>query len=101
MENASTSTSSQRLDRTFETLIESPEAEITSIPVLRPKQHPGRRSLDIPVSVQELVYGSKAEGVEISSKLVDRENEISNSALGVLGPRKDTRASERMDPNVL
>ncbi|MBW0558612.1 hypothetical protein O181_098327 [Austropuccinia psidii MF-1] len=36
-EEAKASTSSQRLARTFETLIESPEAEITAIPAVRPE----------------------------------------------------------------
>ncbi|MBW0552970.1 hypothetical protein O181_092685 [Austropuccinia psidii MF-1] len=40
MEDARTSTSSHRLARTFENLIESPEAEITAIPVVRPESFP-------------------------------------------------------------
>ena len=37
MEDARTSTSSQRLASTFEPLIESPEADITAIAVVRPE----------------------------------------------------------------
>ncbi|MBW0463759.1 hypothetical protein O181_003474 [Austropuccinia psidii MF-1] len=58
MEDARTSTSSQRLANTFSTLIESPEADITAIAV-RPESLPTGSSRDIPVSVQKLVYYSK------------------------------------------
>ncbi|MBW0559370.1 hypothetical protein O181_099085 [Austropuccinia psidii MF-1] len=58
MEDARTSTSSKRLSRTFDTLIESPEADITAIAV-RPESLPTGSNGDIPVSVQKLVYGSK------------------------------------------
>ncbi|MBW0500868.1 hypothetical protein O181_040583 [Austropuccinia psidii MF-1] len=68
MEDARTSTSSQRLASTFETLIESPEADITAIPVVRPELFPAGNNGDIPVSVQELAYGGKAEGVGTSVK---------------------------------
>ncbi|MBW0538197.1 hypothetical protein O181_077912 [Austropuccinia psidii MF-1] len=76
MEDARDLTSSQRLASTFYTLIESPEAEINAIPVVRSEQFPTGNSGNIPVSVQELVYGSKAAGVETSAKPLDRHNEV-------------------------
>ncbi|MBW0502057.1 hypothetical protein O181_041772 [Austropuccinia psidii MF-1] len=76
MEDSRASTSSQRLARTFATCIESPEADITDIPVVRSEQLPTRRSRNIPVSVQELVYGRKEEGVRNSAQLMDRDNEF-------------------------
>ncbi|MBW0544463.1 hypothetical protein O181_084178 [Austropuccinia psidii MF-1] len=51
MEDARTSTSSQRLASTFETLIMSPEAEITAIAVVRPESLSIGNIGDIPVSV--------------------------------------------------
>ncbi|MBW0578199.1 hypothetical protein O181_117914 [Austropuccinia psidii MF-1] len=101
MEDARTSTSSQRLANTFGTLIESPEAEITAIPVVRPESSPAGNNRDIPVSVQELVYGSKAAGVEASAKSLDRHNELLSSCEEVHGPRKDRRTSEGLDTHVL
>ncbi|MBW0549724.1 hypothetical protein O181_089439 [Austropuccinia psidii MF-1] len=79
MEDARASTSSQRLDSTFDTLIESPEADITSIPFVRPESFPTGNNRDIPVSVQELVYGSEAAVVGISAKSLDRQNELLSS----------------------
>ncbi|MBW0537479.1 hypothetical protein O181_077194 [Austropuccinia psidii MF-1] len=61
MEYARTSTSLQRLFSTFDTPIKSPEAEITPISVLRPESFSEVKNRHIPVSVQELVYGCKAE----------------------------------------
>ncbi|MBW0527119.1 hypothetical protein O181_066834 [Austropuccinia psidii MF-1] len=101
MENARTSSSSQRLARTFETIIESPEADITAIPVVIPESFLEGSNRDIPVSVQELVYGSKAAGVGTSSKSLDRHNELSSSSEEVHGPRKERGASERLDTHVL
>ncbi|MBW0475199.1 hypothetical protein O181_014914 [Austropuccinia psidii MF-1] len=60
IEDVRASTSIQRLERKFYNLIESPEAEINAIPAVRSKEFPTRSSRDIPVSVQELVYGGKA-----------------------------------------
>ncbi|MBW0590191.1 hypothetical protein O181_129906 [Austropuccinia psidii MF-1] len=74
MEDARTSTSSQRLASTFEPLIERPEADITDIAV-RPESLPTGSSRDIPVPVQELVYGSKTERVGTSSKSLDRNHD--------------------------
>ncbi|MBW0577370.1 hypothetical protein O181_117085 [Austropuccinia psidii MF-1] len=62
MEDSRTSTSYQRLASTFETPIESPEADITTIPVDRPESFPTGSNRDIPVSVQVLIYGGKAAG---------------------------------------
>ncbi|MBW0575267.1 hypothetical protein O181_114982 [Austropuccinia psidii MF-1] len=76
MEDARTSTSSQRLARTFDTLIESPEADITAIPVVRPESFPTGNIKNIPVSIQELVYGRNAAVVGTSSKSLDRHNEL-------------------------
>ncbi|MBW0551110.1 hypothetical protein O181_090825 [Austropuccinia psidii MF-1] len=76
MEDARNSTISQRLARTFENIIESPEADITAITVGRPESLPEGSNKDIPVSVQELVYGGKAEGVGTSAKPLDRHNEL-------------------------
>ncbi|MBW0523110.1 hypothetical protein O181_062825 [Austropuccinia psidii MF-1] len=56
---------------------------------------------DIPVSVQELVYGGKAAGVGTSAKALDRHNELLSSSEEVHGPRKDRRASEGLDTHVL
>ncbi|MBW0554011.1 hypothetical protein O181_093726 [Austropuccinia psidii MF-1] len=71
MEDARTSTNFQRLARTFDTLIESPEAEITAIPVVRPESFPTGSNRDTPVSVKELEAH---------------------------GPRKDRRTSEGWTP---
>ncbi|MBW0580845.1 hypothetical protein O181_120560 [Austropuccinia psidii MF-1] len=101
MEDARTSTSSKRLASTFDTLIESPEADITAILVVRPESFPTGRNRDIPVSVQELVYGSKAAGVGASAKSLDRHNELLSSIEEVHGPRKDRRTSEGLDTHVL
>ncbi|MBW0573581.1 hypothetical protein O181_113296 [Austropuccinia psidii MF-1] len=61
MEDARTSTSSQRLASTFGTLIESPEADMTAIAVVGPESLCTGNNRDIPVSVQKLVDSSKAE----------------------------------------
>ncbi|MBW0475547.1 hypothetical protein O181_015262 [Austropuccinia psidii MF-1] len=101
MEDSRTSTSSQRLARTFDTLIESPEAEITAIPIVRPEPFPTGKSRDIPVSVQEVVYGRKAAGVGTSSKSLDRKNELISLIEEVHGPRKDRGPSEGLNTHVL
>ncbi|MBW0542231.1 hypothetical protein O181_081946 [Austropuccinia psidii MF-1] len=56
---------------------------------------------DIPVPVQEMVYGSKAAGVGTSAKSLDRHNELLSSSEEVHGPRKDRRTSEGLDTHVL
>ncbi|MBW0513983.1 hypothetical protein O181_053698 [Austropuccinia psidii MF-1] len=88
IEDARTATSFQLLASTFDTLIESPEAEITAIPVVRPELFPKGNNRNIPVSVQELVYGGKAAGVGTSSKSLDRHNELIYSSEEAHGPRK-------------
>ncbi|MBW0497276.1 hypothetical protein O181_036991 [Austropuccinia psidii MF-1] len=78
-----------------------PEADITAIPIVRPEPFPKGNNRDIPVSVQDLVYGSKAAGVGTSSKSLDRNNELISSSEKVLGPRKDRGSSEGLDPHFL
>ncbi|MBW0482803.1 hypothetical protein O181_022518 [Austropuccinia psidii MF-1] len=101
MEDARTSTSSQRIERTFDTLLECPEADITTIPVVRSEAFPTRNSRNIPVSVQELVYGVKTAGVGTSSKPLDRDNAILSSSKDIIGPRKDTQPSEGLETHLL
>ncbi|MBW0522564.1 hypothetical protein O181_062279 [Austropuccinia psidii MF-1] len=88
MEDYRTSTSSQRLAGTFETLIESPEADVTAITLFRPEQFPTGSSRDIPASVQELAYGRKTAGVATSTKSFDRHNELLSSSEEAHGPKK-------------
>ncbi|MBW0570587.1 hypothetical protein O181_110302 [Austropuccinia psidii MF-1] len=47
----------------FYTLIESPEADITAIHVVRPESFPASHNRDIPVSVKKLVHGRKEEAL--------------------------------------
>ncbi|MBW0577385.1 hypothetical protein O181_117100 [Austropuccinia psidii MF-1] len=56
---------------------------------------------DIPVSVQELVYGSKTARVGTSPKSLDRHHELISSSEKVHGARKDRGISERLDTHVL
>ncbi|MBW0561346.1 hypothetical protein O181_101061 [Austropuccinia psidii MF-1] len=100
MEDARASTSSQRLARIFDTLIEIPEADITAIAV-RPESLSTGSSRDIPVSVQKLVYGSKTAHVGNSPKSWDRHHELISSGEEVHGARKDRRTSEGLDTHVL
>ncbi|MBW0472141.1 hypothetical protein O181_011856 [Austropuccinia psidii MF-1] len=69
------------------------------IPELPPV--PKGKNRDIPVSVQELVYGGKAAGVGTSDKSLDRNNELLSSSEEVHGPRKDRRTSEGWETHVL
>ncbi|MBW0543742.1 hypothetical protein O181_083457 [Austropuccinia psidii MF-1] len=101
MEDFRTSTSSQRLACTFDTLIKSPEAEITAIPVFRPESFPEGNNRDIPVSVQELLYGSKAAGMGTSANSLDRHNELLSSSEKAHGPRKYRKSPEGLDTYVL
>ncbi|MBW0461230.1 hypothetical protein O181_000945 [Austropuccinia psidii MF-1] len=101
MEDDRISTCSQWLSRTFYSLIESPEADIATIPIVRPKPFPTGNNRDIPVSVQELVYGSKEAGVGTSSKSLDRQNELLPSSEEVHQPQKDIGPSEGLDTHVL
>ncbi|MBW0568534.1 hypothetical protein O181_108249 [Austropuccinia psidii MF-1] len=90
MEYFRTSTISQRLDRSFDTLLEILGSEMTAILVVRYEKITGRRSIDIPVSVKEMVYGGKEAGVGISENIVDRDNEIISPSEEALGSGKDT-----------
>ncbi|MBW0487036.1 hypothetical protein O181_026751 [Austropuccinia psidii MF-1] len=99
MEDARTSTSFQRLASTFETLIESPEADITAIPVVRPESFPTGNNINIPVSIQEVVYGGKEAGVGTSAKSLDRHNELISSSEEAHGSRKDRRSSDTANIN--
>ncbi|MBW0536391.1 hypothetical protein O181_076106 [Austropuccinia psidii MF-1] len=101
MEDYRTSTSSQRLASTFETLIESPEADMTAIPVVRSGSFPTGRNRDIAVSVQELVYGGIAARVGSSGKSLDRHNELLSSSEEAHRPRKYRRTSKGLDTHVL
>ncbi|MBW0522802.1 hypothetical protein O181_062517 [Austropuccinia psidii MF-1] len=100
MEDDSTSTMFQRLASTFETLIESPEPDITSVSVVRPESLATGKNRDIPVSVQEMVYGGKAAGVGTSAKSLDRNHEVISSSEDVHGARKDRGTSEGLDTHV-
>ncbi|MBW0590946.1 hypothetical protein O181_130661 [Austropuccinia psidii MF-1] len=101
MEDARASTSSQTLASTFDTLIESPEAEITAIAVVRPESLSTGNNGDIPVSVQELAYGSKTARVGTFPKSSDRDHELISSSEEVNGARKDRGASEGLDTHFL
>ncbi|MBW0568831.1 hypothetical protein O181_108546 [Austropuccinia psidii MF-1] len=101
MEDDRTSTSSHTLASTFDTLIESTEAGITAIAVARPESLSTGNNRNIPVSVQELVYGSKAERGGTSPKSLDRYHELISSSEEVNGARKDRETSEGLDTHVL
>ncbi|MBW0512498.1 hypothetical protein O181_052213 [Austropuccinia psidii MF-1] len=101
MEHSRPSTSSKRLSRTVNTFIESPEAYITSIPAFRPESFPAGKNRDIPVSVQEMVSGSKAAGVGTSTKSLDGHNGLLSSIEEVHGPRKEKGLSEVLDTHSL
>ncbi|MBW0504384.1 hypothetical protein O181_044099 [Austropuccinia psidii MF-1] len=100
MQDSRTSTGSQRVARTFETLMESPEADITAVPVFRPELFPAGSNRNIPVSVQSLVYGSKAAGMGTSSKSLDRHNELLSPSEYFHGATKERRTSEGLDTHV-
>ncbi|MBW0476229.1 hypothetical protein O181_015944 [Austropuccinia psidii MF-1] len=70
MGDSKASTSSKGLIRTFETLHESPEAEITTNPVVISEQLPGRRSRDIPVSVQDCFMVAKQQKIKLLQALL-------------------------------
>ncbi|MBW0464362.1 hypothetical protein O181_004077 [Austropuccinia psidii MF-1] len=101
MEDARTSTSSQRLASTFETLIGSPEADIAAIPVVRTESFPTGNNRNIPVSIKEQVYGGKAAGVGTSAKFLDGHNELISSIEEAHGTRKDRQSSEGLETNSL
>ncbi|MBW0587698.1 hypothetical protein O181_127413 [Austropuccinia psidii MF-1] len=101
MEDARASASSQRLSSTFDTLIESPEADITAISVFRPESLSTGNNRDIPVSVQELAYGSKTERVETSPKSLDRPHELISSSEELHWARKDRGTFKGFDTHLL
>ncbi|MBW0528053.1 hypothetical protein O181_067768 [Austropuccinia psidii MF-1] len=101
MEDDRTSTSSQRLSSTFKTPIDSPEDNITAIPIIRPEPFPKAKSRDIPSSVQELVYGSKEAAVRTSAKSLCRHNELIFSSQEAYGARKDRAHSEGLETHFL
>ncbi|MBW0592230.1 hypothetical protein O181_131945 [Austropuccinia psidii MF-1] len=69
MEDARASTSSQMLASSIDTFIECLEADITAISVVRPESLSTGNNRNIPVSIKEPVYGSKAAGVELLPSL--------------------------------
>ncbi|MBW0497302.1 hypothetical protein O181_037017 [Austropuccinia psidii MF-1] len=96
MEDVRTSTSSQRLASTFETLIGIPEDDITAIAV-RPGSLSTGNNRHIPLSVQELVYGSKTARLGTSPKSLDSHHELISSSEEIHGARKDRGTSEWLD----
>ncbi|MBW0575234.1 hypothetical protein O181_114949, partial [Austropuccinia psidii MF-1] len=62
---------------------------------------PKGNNRDIPVSVQEPVYGSKTARVGTSPKSLDRNHELISSSEEVHGSRKDRRTSQGLDTHVL
>ncbi|MBW0542358.1 hypothetical protein O181_082073 [Austropuccinia psidii MF-1] len=56
---------------------------------------------DRPVSVQELIYGSKRARVGTSPKSLDRRHELISSSEEIYGARKDSQTSEGLDTHVL
>ncbi|MBW0587915.1 hypothetical protein O181_127630 [Austropuccinia psidii MF-1] len=101
MEDSRTSTSSQRLVSTFETLTESPEADINAIAAVRPELLSTGNNRDIPVSVKELVYSIKTARVGTSPKSLDRHHVLISSSEEVHGARKDRGTFEGLDNHVL
>ncbi|MBW0486576.1 hypothetical protein O181_026291 [Austropuccinia psidii MF-1] len=101
IEDLRTYTSSQSLASAFEALLESTEADITAIPVVRSEPFPTGNNGNIPVSVQELVYGGKTEGVGTFSKPLDSKNKLLFSIKEALGPTKDRETSDGLATHVL
>ncbi|MBW0573191.1 hypothetical protein O181_112906 [Austropuccinia psidii MF-1] len=99
--DARSSTSSQRLSRTSESLIESPGTDITVIGIVRPEPFSTRKNRDIPVSVQDLIYGRKETRVGTSVKSLHRYNELIYSSEELHGPRKDRGSSQGLHTHVL
>ncbi|MBW0556315.1 hypothetical protein O181_096030 [Austropuccinia psidii MF-1] len=62
---------------------------------------PKGNNRDIPVSIQELVYGGKEARVGTPPKSLDRNHELISSSEKVHGARKDRGTSEGLDTNVL
>ncbi|MBW0591217.1 hypothetical protein O181_130932 [Austropuccinia psidii MF-1] len=98
MEDARTSTSSQRLASTFDTLIESPESDITALAVVIPESLSTGNNRYIPVSVQELVYGIKTARVVTFPKSLDRHHELLSSSEEVHGPKNTEELLKGLTP---
>ncbi|MBW0529260.1 hypothetical protein O181_068975 [Austropuccinia psidii MF-1] len=64
-------------------------------------QVPKGNNGNIPVSIQELVDGSKEAGVGTSAKSLDRHNELISLSEEVHGTRKDRGSSEGLDTHFL
>ncbi|MBW0509797.1 hypothetical protein O181_049512 [Austropuccinia psidii MF-1] len=62
---------------------------------------PKGNSVNIPVSIQELVYGSKAAGVGATAKSLDRYNQFISSSEEVCGTREHRGFSEWFYTHVL
>ncbi|MBW0567220.1 hypothetical protein O181_106935, partial [Austropuccinia psidii MF-1] len=77
------------------------EADINSIAVVRPESLSTGNNRDIPVSLQELIYGSKTARVGTSPKSLDRNHELISSSEEFHGARKDRGTSEGLDTHVL
>ncbi|MBW0559093.1 hypothetical protein O181_098808 [Austropuccinia psidii MF-1] len=97
MEDARTSTSSQRLAKNFDTLIESTEACINSTAVVRTESLSTGNNRDITILVQVLVYGRKTARVGTSLKSLDRHHELISSREEVHWFRKDRGTSEGLN----
>ncbi|MBW0519465.1 hypothetical protein O181_059180 [Austropuccinia psidii MF-1] len=77
------------------------EAARTSSSSKRPESLSTGNNGDIPVSVQELVYGSKTARVGTSPKSLDRHHELISSSEEVHGARQYRRTSEGLETHVL
>ncbi|MBW0486345.1 hypothetical protein O181_026060 [Austropuccinia psidii MF-1] len=76
----------------------SPEERHKWMPELLPV--PKGNNKDIPVSVKELVYGRKVEGVGTFDKSLDRNNELIYLSEEFHGMRKERGPSEGLDTHV-
>ncbi|MBW0571775.1 hypothetical protein O181_111490 [Austropuccinia psidii MF-1] len=70
-------------------------------PIVRPETFPTGNNRDIPVSVKELFYGSRADGVGISTKYLDRHIELISSSEEIDGHRKESGNSVGLDTHLL
>ncbi|MBW0548011.1 hypothetical protein O181_087726 [Austropuccinia psidii MF-1] len=73
----------------------------TSTSSQRPESLSTGNNRDIPVSIQELVYGSKTARVGTSPKSLYRHLELISSSEEFHGSRQDRRTSEGLDTNFL
>ncbi|MBW0544744.1 hypothetical protein O181_084459 [Austropuccinia psidii MF-1] len=77
------------------------EDSITSTSSERPGSLSTGNNRDIPLSVQELVHGSKTARVGASHKFLDRHHELISSGEEVHGARKERGTSAGLDTHVL